>query len=75
MKIITNGNDDNNDNDDNHGDDYDIDYSGVDNNNCYEGNDDNDKITNRLRKTIYFSRPVNHNHKLTLKNMSLYELN
>jgi hypothetical protein len=66
MKIMTNDNDDNCDYN------YDIDYSGVDNNNCYKDNDDNDKITNRLRKAIYFPGP---DHKLALKSMSLYELN
>lgn len=70
-EIMANDNDDNDDN----CDDYDIDYSGVDNNICYEYNDDNGKIINRLRKTIYFSGPVKHDHKLTVKNMSLYELN
>jgi hypothetical protein len=67
-EIMTNHNDDN-------FYDYDIDYSGVDNNNCYEDNYDNGKITCRLRKTVYFSGPVNHDHNLTVKNMSLYELN
>jgi hypothetical protein len=67
MKIMTNDNDDKDDNCD---DDYDIYYSGFDS--CYE---DNDKLTNRLRKTIYFSGPVNHDLNLTMKNMSLYELN
>ena len=71
MKIMSNDDD----NDDNCDDDYDIDYSDFNNNNSYEDNADNDKITNRFRKTIYFSGPVNHDHKLTVKNMSLYELN
>jgi hypothetical protein len=44
-------------------------------NNCYESNDDNYKITNRLRKTVYLYGPVNHDHKLTLKNITLYEPN
>jgi len=70
-EITANDNDDNDDN----CDDYDIDYSGVDNNNCYEDNANNGKITNCFRKTTYFSGPVNHDHKLKVKNMSLYELN
>ena len=45
MKIMTNDNDDNDNNCDNY-----IYYSGVDDNNCYEDNDDNDKITNRFKK-------------------------
>jgi len=69
MKIMTNDNDDD---DKDYKYDDNIDYSGVDNNNCYE---DNYKITNRLRKTIYISGPVNHDHKLKMKNTWLYELN
>jgi hypothetical protein len=57
-----------------HCDDEYIDYSGVDNN-YYEDNDDSDKVTNRLRKTMYFSGPLYHDHKLTWRNMSLYEMN
>jgi hypothetical protein len=60
------------DNDDNC-DYYNIDYSGDDNNNYNEGN--NCKVTNRLRKKIHFSGSVKHDHKLTWKNMSLYEPN
>jgi hypothetical protein len=68
MKIVTNDDD----NDDNCND-YNIDYSGVDSNNYNEGN--NDKVTNRLRNTFHFSGSVKHGHKLTWKNMSLYEPN